>query len=124
MSAPVYTLSEAVERFLGPAWSVASLRTEIRKGRLVPMRIAGKFAVTEADIAEMLQRCRENPRDHDCISGLGRVEAAPGSSSIEDASLAQAAARMTVKALKERSRGTSSRSTSRPPAKVVSIRST
>ena len=57
-----YPLARAVELFLGPPWTVSSLRTEIRKGRLVAERIAGKLAVTEAAIQEMRVRCQEKPK--------------------------------------------------------------
>src|SRR5215468_10017807 len=55
---PRFSLKQAIEKFFpnGPL-RVASLRTEIRKGRLRPTRVAGKDLVTEADIAEMLERC-------------------------------------------------------------------
>ena len=56
----IYSLKEAVERFLpGGAWTVSSLRTEIRKGRLVAERIAGKLGVTESAVARMRELCRE-----------------------------------------------------------------
>lgn len=58
---PVYSLAEAVDRFLpGGVWTVSSLRTEIRKGRLQVERIAGKFGVTESAIEEMRKLCRES----------------------------------------------------------------
>lgn len=40
---------------------MASLRTERRKGHLETMKIAGKIAVTETAIRNILERCREEP---------------------------------------------------------------
>ena len=60
---PLYTLKEAVEKYFpGGTITVAALRTEIRKGRLIPERIAGKFCVTESAIRRMRKLCREKPR--------------------------------------------------------------
>ena len=44
----LYTLAQAAEQLLGPPWTVSSLRTEIRKGRLVPMRIGGSLRSDQA----------------------------------------------------------------------------
>ena len=119
----VYTLGDAARRFLGAPWTASSLRTEIAKGRLSAARIAGKLCVTEADIRGMLERCRERPAGHDCTSGSVPTAGDTMSSSTEDASLAQAAARMTLTELKGRSRATSRKSTSPPGAPVISIKS-
>lgn len=62
MMEPLYTLKEAVEKYFpGGTITVAALRTEIRKGRLIPERIAGKFFVTESGIIRMRKLCREKP---------------------------------------------------------------
>ena len=59
----LYTLKEAVAAFFpGGNWTVASLRTEIRNGRLEPIRFAGKFGVTKSAIGEMLVKCREKQK--------------------------------------------------------------
>lgn len=58
------TLKEAAER-ISPALTADSLRTEARRGRLHITRVAGKSFVTEADLREMLERCRGVPRDPD-----------------------------------------------------------
>ncbi len=58
----LYTLKQAIERhFPGGAITVAALRTEIRHGRLIPERIAGKFFVTDFAIRRMRKLCREKP---------------------------------------------------------------
>ena len=108
----VFTLKEAVETFFpGGTWTVTSLRTEIRKGRLRPMRIAGKLCVTASSIREMLAQCRERPVLHVSTSGPDRAEVGTTSSSIVDENLALAAARMSANRLKSHSRVTSQRST-------------
>lgn len=122
-----YPLSVAVELFLGKPWSVSSLRTEIRKGRLVPMRIAGRYAVTEAAIAEMMVRCREeNDHGSTCDRPAPTSARQPGSSSTPqtvDTSAAQAAARATLKALSAHLPPTSQKSTKRrrPPDNLIRL---
>lgn len=109
-----YTLKQAVDRFFpeGPL-TVSSLRTEIRKGRLVVERIAGKIVVTEAAIGGMMERCREDQRGQGFTLEDVAAESESGSSSGWDLKKAQAAARATVMALKENSRVTSQPNTSR-----------
>src|SRR5215471_191873 len=59
-----YTLAEAVRVFFpnGP-FTVASLRNEIRKGRLRGTMPAGELLVTEGWLAEWLETCRVQPND-------------------------------------------------------------
>lgn len=92
-----YTLKQAIDQFFpdGPL-SVASLRTEIRKGRLEYERIAGRICVTQADIARMLERCREERPAAETRAANDRGAA--------DLRIAQAAARATCQALKASSR--------------------
>jgi hypothetical protein len=58
---PVYTLKQAAQKFFpnGPL-TAASLRNEIRKGRLQATMPAGKLLVTESALIEMLAACRVN----------------------------------------------------------------
>src|SRR5215204_4864477 len=65
---PHYTLRCAAEKFFpnGPL-TAASLRNEIKKGRLHAVMPAGKLLVTESAIAEMLVQCRVQSRPG-CIS--------------------------------------------------------
>jgi hypothetical protein len=60
---PHYTLRQAAEKFFpnGPL-TAASLRNEIKKGRLHAVMPAGKLLVTESAIAEMLVLCRVQSR--------------------------------------------------------------
>lgn len=108
-----YTLKQAVAIFLGPPWTVSSLRTEIRKGRLVAERIAGKLAVTESAIARMRELCRESANRPASTSDTATDEPQCGSSSDSDLNRAQAAAKATLQALKENSLPPLPRNTSR-----------
>jgi hypothetical protein len=98
---PHYTLRQAAEKFFpnGPL-TAASLRNEIKKGRLHATMPAGKLLVTEAAIAEMLALCRVQ-NHHDCIlKSRGDRGPMPGTSETERNASALAAAK---KILKERS---------------------
>ncbi len=55
----LYSLKEAAEKFLPASFTAKALRTEIGKGRLSYCRIAGKICVTERDIADMIERCKD-----------------------------------------------------------------
>ncbi|WP_072389091.1 hypothetical protein [Hyphomicrobium sp. CS1BSMeth3] len=99
---PIYTLKQAVEKFFpGSFVTVTSLRTEIRKGHLIPRRIAGKFCVTESDMREMMERCLEPAP----IKPANRL---PGSSQrtspLSDPAAAQAALKATLQRLGEKRR--------------------
>jgi hypothetical protein len=118
---PIYPLAEAVARWLpGGHWTVASLRTEIRAGRLRAHMIAGKMGVTETAIREMIERCRVVPKDPASISdphaGTKAAAHPDGSSATDLAKSAQDAALATAQALKRPSRPTSPRSTTRGPS--------
>lgn len=118
---PLYTLQEAVKRFLpGGRWTVASLRTERRKGRLKVEKIAGKIGVTESAIREMRMRCREQPSRPVSTSAPVPIVEPTGLSSTADANLARAAAKQTARELIESSRNTSRKST-RHRAQVVEL---
>ena len=82
MVEPHYTLRQAAEKFFpnGPL-TAASLRNEIKKGRLHAVMPAGKLLVTETAIAEMLVLCRVQSRpgcisknSNDRVSTLGTSE--------------------------------------------------
>ena len=98
---PHYTLRQAAEKFFpnGPL-TAASLRNEIKKGRLHATMPAGKLLVTETAIAEMLALCRVQ-NHHDSIS-KNRDDRGPmpGTSETERNASALAAAK---KILRERS---------------------
>lgn len=92
---------------------VSSLRTEIRRGRLTPIEIAGKFYVTKKLLGDMVQACRAKPRGHDSSSSDTATGTDGGSSSTGDPNVALAAANMSLQALKGLSRRTSPRSINR-----------
>jgi hypothetical protein len=112
MTERLYTLKEAQAKFL-PGWSISALRTEIRRGRLVAERIAGKLGVTEQAIGEMRQLCREKPKVPVCTYVVEKAEHQCGSSSTEESRLSLAAAKATIRELKQSLRATSRKNTSR-----------
>ena len=99
---PHYTLRQAVEKFFpnGPL-TAASLRNEIKKGRLHATMPAGKLLVTETAIAEMLALCRVQSH-HACIS-KSRADRGPtpGTSETDRNASALAAARKILRERKE-----------------------
>jgi excisionase family DNA binding protein len=97
-----------------------TLRTAIRLGQLSCTRIGGRVYVTEQQLREMIDRCQQGPRDRDSTSEAGRAGNQPGSSETAPLSTAQAAARATVQALKERSPTTSRASTRQSRGKAGS----
>ena len=111
----LYTLKEAVAVFFpGGNWTVASLRTEIRNGRLEPIRFAGKFGVTKSAIGEMLVKCREKQKAPASGSALQeKTEDQSGSFSTEALKQAQDALQATLKGLKKPSPPTSPKNTKR-----------
>jgi hypothetical protein len=100
MIEPIYRLSDAAERFF-PNGGITphSLRSEARAGRLKITRIAGKDFVTERDIAEMLEKCRQLENRRDCGSSIEPEENRPGSSKTGRSALALAAANETLQEL-------------------------
>jgi hypothetical protein len=108
-------LDEAVAVFAGKLpISVALLRTEIAKGRLVPARVAGKFFVTPAQLRELFRPCRVSPKVPASICApadliLGPKPRSPTSTSSEMDRLkgAQDAALTACTRLSARSRATS-----------------
>ena len=99
---PHYTLRQAVEKFFptGPL-TAASLRNEIKKGRLHAVMPAGKLLVTETAIAEMLVLCRVQSRPG-CIS-KSRSDPVPtlGTSETERNASALAAAKKILREQRE-----------------------
>lgn len=105
-----YSLEAAAALFFpGGVVTKHSLRTEARKGRLRVTRIAGKDLVSESAIRAMLEACQcpAPEKDPGCGSAGEGEEPASGSSSIGGMSIAQAAARQTLKELSGRLRRTS-----------------
>ena len=114
-------LADAVLReFPSGGMTVCGLRGEAAKGRLAIMRIAGKDFVTRAAIREMQRKCLVNQKartfgfDPPAETPLESSSSAPdGSSRTEAVKSAQDALRETVKSLKQSSRPTSPRNTTR-----------
>ena len=90
----------------------SGLRREIKRGRLVPERTAGKQYVTLADIQRMRAMCRENPKVPASTFVSAAVATPSTSSSTEKTKSALAAAEMIAQALKRPSPTTSAESTS------------
>ncbi|MCP4181756.1 MAG: hypothetical protein GY761_00315 [Hyphomicrobiales bacterium] len=62
---PLMTLRQASVLLFGSAGKIRALRTEIDKGNLIPRRIANTLYVSEQDLREMCERCREAPKKQD-----------------------------------------------------------
>ncbi|NBS93417.1 MAG: hypothetical protein EBS91_05795 [Betaproteobacteria bacterium] len=91
----------------------SALATEVRRGRLTPIVIAGKRYVTEDALREFVARCHHEQRDLASTCDADGGDRSHGSSSIQETRSAQAAARQTVEELKQRSRDTLPASTRR-----------
>lgn len=100
------TLTEAADS-LGSNVKARSLKTEIDRGRLKAIKIGGRLYVTETDLLEMINACREQGSRPACTR-----EAIDGSSSTDQLNTAQASALTIAEELKQRSRHTSPESTS------------
>lgn len=104
------SLSEAAAEL---GLKISSLRTEIRKGRLTPVEIAGRFYLTRESLGEMIKACLVKPRGQDSTSDDTRQPEHPGSSSMENPNVALDAANMTLQELKNNLRNTSRANMSR-----------
>ena len=91
----------------------SSLKTEIRRGRLTPVQIAGRLYVTREALNRMIAACHVKPKDRDCGSNATETDGNGGSSLTVDPSVALAAAKESLKGLSEPLRPTSPRNTSR-----------
>src|SRR5258707_194995 len=98
--------------------TASGLRREAARGRLAIERTAGKDYTTLGAIRTMRDLCRREARGQDCGFDAHVVTEKPGkrttqcgSSATENIQRAQAAARMIVQELKERSPSTSTKST-------------
>src|SRR5207249_1281688 len=99
--------------------TAAGLRREARRGRLTIERVAGKDYTTLANIQEMRELCRLDPRapvfgsaTRADMPAAGSPTLQPGSSATETIKKARAAALTIVKELSERSPPISPASTS------------
>jgi hypothetical protein len=95
------TLKEAAAEY---GFTVSTLRAEHGRGRLKIYRIGKKDYTTPADIKDMVQQCRVDPRGR----GFTLIRSGgSGSSETDRVSSALAAAKETAQALKRHSRNTS-----------------
>jgi hypothetical protein len=110
----------------------SGLRREAAKGRLAIERTAGKDYTTLGAIEHMRELCRLGVKQRGCGSDKRAVTEKRathttrcGSSAMENIQRAQAAAKMIVKELKERSSNISTESTSpkRAKARVIPLKS-
>jgi hypothetical protein len=97
---PHYSLDDAARKFF-PSGNVTSrsLRTEIAKGFLLAIKVAGKLCVSEGAIKEMLERkWQDDRRVRGYISGVVvEIDVPTGKSEMDRRRSAQAAALMTLK---------------------------
>jgi hypothetical protein len=112
--------------------TTSGLRREAARGRLVIERTAGKDYTTLGAIRQMRELCRREARGRDCgsdarvaIEKPGNHTTQCGSSETDNIRRAQAAARMIVQELKERSPNTSTGSTLKkhPKGHVIPLKS-
>lgn len=99
------TLKDAASHF---GFTVSTLRAEASRDRLTIYKIGKRYYTTPADIKEMVKKCRVDQKGHGFT--LIRNESS-GSSGMERASYALAAANETALKLKNSSRNTSVTST-------------
>ena len=98
-------LTEAVELFWphGPL-TVASLRTEIRKGRLRASRVAGRLFVTPNDIQRMFTTETEGANPKASLPRQARATPAPASRNASDDGIGKLAADAAVGKLRRAKR--------------------
>ncbi len=126
---PLYSPTQ-VARMLDPEGEIgitaASVKSEIRSGRLKAIKFAGKLCIRESDLRERLS-CQDAAEDHSSSrSGPPPTRNGSGTSSGEktDASAAVARASLAAKRLRKNSSPNSSpRVTSGPSAPVVPMKS-
>ena len=104
------SLKHAAEEY---GFTVLTLRAEADRGNLTIYKIGKRYCTTPADIREMVNRCRVDPK--------GRAftlirSASNGSSETDRALSAQAALQTTLQALKNNSRNTSGSNTNQRAA--------
>lgn len=100
------SLKEAAEVLLRGLVKASTLRAAADRGELTVERLGRRVVTTPAAVAEWRERCRDQAKARDCISGRRGAPAAQpnGSSETDDAKLALAAAMATALALKKGSR--------------------
>lgn len=99
------TLLDAANHF---GFTVATLRAEAGRGRLVIYKIGKRYYTTPADIREMVHQCRVDQKAPDSTSIRKEIS---GSSATDRASSALAAVQETMLRLRSSSKSTSATST-------------
>ena len=124
---PHYSLEDAAARFFpGGIITKRSLQTEIDKGRLRAVKLAGKYVVSESAIRELIEgatSCPDQPSPRVSTSAPRRDARPRGSSFTADANTAQDAVRATLRALKRPSDSISAKPTKRRLAPAPSTNS-
>ena len=98
------TLNEACERFFRGLIKPSTLRARAAEGKLRLTRIGKRHFVTAEDLAAMVRRCRDEPRDPASTSTNARAASPSGSSETERIRSARAALRATLQGPNEPSK--------------------
>jgi hypothetical protein len=118
-------LAVAVEKlFPHGGVTIWTLRAACRNRELAFERIGRGYLVTEADVMEWRNRCRDEARERGSISGSARDGLHSMSSSTESTKLAQAAALMMSRELTRPCQNTSQRISGQTRASAASTLST
>jgi hypothetical protein len=126
--APV-SLDEAARICLRGVVKASTLRAAAERGELAVERLGRRIVTTPADVNAWREMCRDRERARTCAfgprdTGTGSSTKPPaGSSKTDDGSLAQEAALMALRRLREPCATTSPRSTRRKGENVISIKS-
>jgi hypothetical protein len=124
-----YTLQEATKVFYSGKISKRTLRNEFKRHKVPLERLGNKDFCTAADIDALRKAIRgkeESCHAENCLPALSYenpdvADGPTGPSSTERKRAALAAARMTLRELRQNSKSTSAPSTDRPLANVVQL---
>lgn len=119
------TLDEAATVLLRGKVKAYTLRVAAKRGELTVERLGRLTITTPAAVNAWRERCRDQAKERDSISGSQGEQAPPpnGSSETDQTKLALDAAKAAAKALKSGSRNTSRKNTERPAANVHYLKS-
>lgn len=117
-------LGKAVEKFFPHGGlTVSTLQAAVRSGALGATKLGRSYFVTAEDIQGWVKQCRKSAKPQDCISESAKDAPQSGSSSMERARLAQAAALNISKRLKKRLPATCRKDSGPTPDNVTSLAS-
>ncbi len=118
------SLDEAAAVLLRGLVKASTLRAAADRGELTVERLGRRIVTTPAAIEAWRERCRDQPKARDCISGRrGAPAVSPnGLSETDEAKLALAAAMATAEALSKGSLPISPKNIARPAASVHSLK--